>query len=218
MPEAMRVGFCVSGEGRLFRAAVSHAERLGITPTLVIAEGKALSDLEDFCLTRQIPLHRLNPGDRARFDQAVTSLSIDARLDLLCLTFDRILAPALVAHYRGRIINVHPALLPAFKGTNALGQATNAGARFAGATIHEVNDDVDGGPIIAQCVLGVRRQETPESLGRRLFGPLRLMFLQVLSWYAAGRVTRDAQGRVWIKDGVYGELPISPAIEDAFPE
>ena len=65
---------------------------------------------------------------------------------------------------------------------------------------------------------GVRRQDSAESVGRRLFGPLRLMFLQVLAWYAVGRVTRDEQGRIWIRDGVYGELPTSPAPEDSFPD
>ena len=218
MSDARRVGFCVSGEGRLFRAAASQRERLGITPTLVIAEAKAASDLEDFCSARQIPFHRLDPRDRSGFDRQVTRLCIEARLDLLCLSFDRVLSPELVAHYRGRILNVHMGLLPAFKGMNALRQATQAGARFAGATIHEVTADLDGGAIVAQCLVGVRRQETEDSLGGRLFGPLRLMFLQVLSWYAAGRVMKDEQGRVWIKDAVYGELPISPAVEAAFPE
>ena len=218
MSAVTRVGFCVSGNGHLFRAAACQAERLGIKPALVIAEARAASDLDEFCAARRIPFHRLDAGDRSAFDQQVDRLCIEAKLDLLALTFDRILSPELVAHYRGRIINVHVGLLPAFKGMNALEQATNAGVRFAGATIHEVTDDLDGGAVIAQCLIGVRRQESADSLGRRLFGSLRLMFLQVLAWYAAGRVETDAQGRVWVKGAVYGELPISPAIEDGFPE
>jgi len=123
-----------------------------------------------------------------------------------------------VKHYRGRIINVHMGLLPAFKGVRALNQAVAFGARFAGATIHEVDEQIDHGAVIAQCVTGVRRGETAEMIGGRLFGLLRLMWLQVLRWYASGRVLRDKQGRVWIRNAVYGELPVSPALEDSFPD
>jgi phosphoribosylglycinamide formyltransferase 1 len=212
------VGFCVSGGGRLFRAAVNHASRLEIAPVLAIGETRSAADLEQFCTERQIGFHRLDAGDRKRFDGELTQICIDARLDLLCLTFDRILPPALVGHYRSRIINVHTALLPAFKGKNGFDQAIQFGARFAGATIHEVDEEVDHGAIIAQCVAGIRQNETAERIGGRTFGLVRLMFLQVLRWYSSGRVTRDGCGRIWIKDAIYGELPISPSLEDSFPD
>jgi phosphoribosylglycinamide formyltransferase 1 len=218
MTKPLRVGFCVSGGGRLFRAAANQAARLNIVPVLAVGETGCSGELEDFCAQRQITFTRLDAQDRTRFNSDLTRLCIDAQLDLLCLTFDRIIPPALVAHYRGRVINVHMGLLPAFKGTNALRQAVEFGARFAGATIHEVDEQVDHGAVIAQCVVGIRRGETAETIGGRLFGLLRLMFLQVLHWYSSGRVTRDEQGRVWIRDAVYGELPVSPALEDSFPD
>jgi phosphoribosylglycinamide formyltransferase-1 len=218
MNTPLRVAFCVSGGGRLFRAAANQAGRLGIKPVQVIAETKADAELDSFCAARSIPLHRLEPKPRAEFDRKLTSLCLEAELDLLCLSFDKILPPELVRRYPGRIINVHPALLPAFKGMNALDQAVDFGARFSGATIHEVKEEVDSGAIIAQCVLGLRRRESAEAFGRRLFGNLRLMFLQVLAWYAAGRVAKDDQGRIWIQEAIYGEFPISPAVEQAFPE
>jgi len=218
MTKPLRVGFCVSGGGRLLRAAVNQAHRLHIAPVLVIGEAGCARDLAKFCAERRIAFARLDAKNRSRFDREITRLCIGAKLDLLCLTFDRIIPPALVKHYRGRIINVHPGLLPAFKGTGALKQAVGFGARFAGATIHEVDEQVDHGAVIAQCVVGVRRGETAEMIGARLFGLLRLMFLQVLRWYASHRVTRDKQGRIWIRDAVYGELPVSPALEEAFPD
>lgn len=212
-----RVGFCVSGAGRLFRAAACHAVALGIHPALVVAESKCAEDLEAFCAERKVPIHKLNPKPRAAFDSEITRLCVAAELDLLCLTFDRIVPPPLVAHYRGRIINVHMGLLPAFKGMGALAQAVRQGVRFAGATVHEVTEDVDAGAVVSQCVIALRRQESPESLGRRLFVWLRPMFLQVLAWYAVGRVIRQG-GHLWVRDAVYGELPVSPAIEEPFPE
>ena len=218
MIKPLRVGFCISGGGRLFRAAANQASRLNIVPVLVIGETGCAGDLTKFCAERKIAFARLDARNRARFDREVKRLCIDAQLDLLCLTFDRIIPPELVEHYRGRIINVHMGLLPAFKGTDALNQAVGFGARFAGATIHEVDEQVDHGAVIAQCVVGVRRRETAEMIGSRLFGLLRLMFLQALLWYSSRRVTRDARGRIWIKNAAYGELPVSPSLEDSFPD
>ena len=218
MTKEFRVGFCVSGEGRLFRAAANHASRLGIMPVLVLGETRCAEDLADFCAKRSIEFKSLDAGDRPMFDVEITRLCIGAHLDLLCLTFDRIIPRALVEHYRGKIINVHMGLLPAFKGMHALDQAIKFGARFAGATIHEVDEQIDHGAIVAQCVVGIRREDTAETIGGRLFGLLRLTFLEMLRWYSTGRVTRDEQGRIWIKGGVYGELPIAPSIEDSFPE
>ena len=81
-----------------------------------------------------------------------------------------------------------------------------------------MDEEVDHGAVIAQCLLGIRRHETPELFGSRLFNHLRLMFLQVLKWYSSGRVTADEQGKIWVRDAVYGEFPVSPALEDSFPD
>jgi len=218
MTKPFRVGFCVSGGGRLFRAAATLAPQIQIAPALAVGEMKCAEDLESFCQLRSIDFARLDPKDSSKFDSEITRLCISAELDLLCLTFDRILPRALVEYYRHRIINVHMGLLPAFKGMRALDQAVGSGARFAGATIHDVNELVDNGAIIAQCLIGIRRDDTAASIGLRLFGPLRSMFLQVLRWHSSGRVSRDEHGRIWIENAVYGELPISPSLEDSFED
>jgi len=192
---------------------------LGITPAIVVAEHKASADLETFCRDLQIPFVRLEPlKDRDSFDEAITRHCSAAHLNLLCLTFDKRIPPSLVSHYRGHIINVHMGLLPAFPGLRALDQAIAANVRFLGATIHEVDEELDHGAIVAQCVLGLRRGETAESAGNRLFGTLRLMYLQVIAWFARGRVEKDEHGQIWIKDGVYGELPTSPSVEQSFAD
>jgi len=213
-----RVGFCISGGGRLFRAAVHHAAQIGIVPALVVAETKSDPSLAEFCASKSIDYKSLNPKNRLEFDEHITRLCAVANLDLLCLTFDRLIPAGLVRHYRHRIINVHMGLLPAFKGMHALNAAIESGVRFAGATIHEVDELMDNGAVIAQCAVGVRREDTNETIGSRMFVYLRPMFLQVLRWYSTGRVTRDDKGRIWIVDGIYGELPISPSLEDAFSD
>lgn len=218
MSTAFPVGFCVSGKGRLFRSAAVHAESLGIEPAVVIADSRADDSLEDFCACRSIPLYRIPSLPRAEFNRELDRALGTKSLSLVALTFDKIVPPETVARFDGRMINLHPGLLPSFAGMDALGQAIAGGVRYAGATMHEVDETVDGGPIIAQCVTSIRRGESPADLGRRLFPLMRLMYLQVIAWYAEGRVEHDEFRRVWIRDAVYGELPISPAIERAFED
>ena len=218
MSDFFKVGFCISGSGRLFRAAVLHAKALKIEPALAIAEYKASDNLEAFCQNYNVPFVRMESLARREFDEKLCALCLDSSLDLLSLTFDKIVPPAIIQHYKERVINVHPALLPAHKGMNALQQAANGGVRFSGATIHEADEQMDNGAIIAQCILSLRDNEDAGSIGRRTFPLLRLMYLQVLAWYAEERVFKDAQGRIHVRDAVYGELPFSPSLERAFAD
>lgn len=210
---SMRLGFCVSGNGLLFRAVVARREQLGITPALLVARPAAAADLEEFCATHDVPMVRLPKLSREDLAERLTSVCCDAALDLLALTFDRILPPALVRHYARRIINVHPSLLPAFRGMDGMGDALAAGVRVAGATIHEVVDEVDAGPIVAQAVVPVAPGEPREAVGRRMYALLEPMFLQVVRWYAEGRIDHDQEGRVVVRGARYGSLPIVPALE-----
>lgn len=218
MSNLFRVGFCISGSGRLFRAAALHASELGIEPALVVAENKASRDLESFCEARRIPCVRIAAASRPEFDEKLCAACMDAHLDLLSLTFDKMVPATLIHHYAGRVINVHPALLPAHKGLNATQQVVDAGVRFTGATIHEADEMMDNGAIIAQCILSLREGDDASSIGRRTFPLLRLLYLQVLAWYAEGRVVKDVRGRIWVRDAVYGEMPFSPALERAFAD
>ena len=218
MSASLRVGFCVSGEGRLFRAAVLRAAEIGIEASLLVVEHKASQELERFCGEHRIPLVRLGKMPRHEFDRVLTHHCTKVELDLLCLTFDKILPPELIARFAGRVINVHPTLMPAFPGIDGLSQSERAGVRYAGATIHLADENVDRGAIIAQCVVGLRRGDGAEKIGDRLFPLLRIMYIQVLAWFAQRRVEFDEQGRVWIKNALYGEMPISPAIELPFTD
>jgi len=209
----LKAGFCVSGNGSLFRAAVRHREALSIDPRLVVTETKASPDLEEFCSQNGLRCVRLDPADRPAFDRELTRVLIEAELDLIALTFDRVLPAEVVRHYAGRIINVHPALLPAFIGMRGMERTLASGARFGGATVHDVVDEVDAGAIIAQAVVATIPGETLADYGRRVYRLLEPMFLQVMAWYAEGRVERDGGGRIVVRDARYGSLPVSPALE-----
>jgi phosphoribosylglycinamide formyltransferase 1 len=203
----VRAAFCVSGRGSLFRAAVAKRD---VEPVLLVTEMKSAPDLDDFAREHGVPQVRLNPIPRDLFNDDLTRVLVEANVDLIALTFDRILPAELVRHYAGRIINVHPALLPAFAGMRGIERTLESGARFGGATIHEVIEAVDAGPIIAQAVVATIPGEPGEDYGRRMYALLEPMFLDVLRWYAEGRVEHDPAGRVVVRGATYGTLPVSP--------
>jgi phosphoribosylglycinamide formyltransferase-1 len=212
----MRVGFFVSGNGRLAKAAIVQRFGIGIEPALLLLDHKANQGLEEFGAVHSVACERVHPKPREEFGDRLLKACKPYKLDLVVMTFDWIVPINFLKGYPERVINVHPGLLPAFAGTNALTRLVASGARYGGATIHEANAEMDSGPIIAQCVLGLREGEPESSFGARLFNPMRLMYLQVLAWYAEGRIARNGLGQIHVRDAIYGEFPISPAIERAF--
>jgi phosphoribosylglycinamide formyltransferase-1 len=90
--------------------------------------------------------------------------------------FMRILTPMFVAHYEGRLVNIHPSLLPAFPGLHTHQRAIEAGCQFAGATVHHVSAELDHGPILAQAVVPVMKHDTPESLAARVLTQEHLIY------------------------------------------
>jgi phosphoribosylglycinamide formyltransferase-1 len=140
-------------------------------------------------------------ADRAQFDAALQS-EIDAfQPDLVILAgFMRILTPAFTRHYDGRMINIHPSLLPAFPGLDTHRRAIEAGCRLAGCTVHFVTAELDHGPIIAQAAVAVGDDDTPDSLARRVLGVEHRIYPAAVRWFAEGRLHVE-NGRVRI-DGV----------------
>ena len=143
-------------------------------------DAKGLQMAVDLGLPTQVVSHQTyatQPDPRAAFDHALMH-AIDAHQPALVLLagFMRILTPIFVAHYAGRLINIHPSLLPAFPGLHTHQRAIEAGCKFAGATVHQVNDELDHGPILAQAVVPVMKHDTPESLAARVLTQEHLIY------------------------------------------
>ncbi|MBA3671400.1 MAG: phosphoribosylglycinamide formyltransferase [Gemmatimonadaceae bacterium] len=211
--DGFRVGFCVSGAGRLCRAALAMRDALGVVPAIVIADEKAAADLPEDCATHVTPFVRLDARDRAAFDSALSLHVLGAQLDLLVLTFDRLIPAALLDGLAAPVINVHMSLLPAFQGFRATHRALSAGVRFVGASIHEVVAEADAGPPVSQCLTVVRPEDDEADIGTRLFARLLPMYLQTIAWYAEGRVERGGDGRIWVRGASYDEGLVSPDVE-----
>ena len=135
-------------------------------------------------------------ADRAEFDSALMR-AIDLHTPRLVILagFMRILGDAFIRHYAGRLINIHPSLLPAFKGLNTHARALEAGVKQHGASVHFVTPEVDGGPVIAQATVPVLAGDTPETLAERVLGVEQRIYPMAIQWVVTGRLTID-QGRV----------------------
>lgn len=156
---------------------LQRATRAGI-PTLVI-DHRDFADRKEFDLALQEAIDAINPN-------------------LLVLAgFMRILGADFVSHFSGRILNIHPSLLPKFQGTRTHERALEAGEQEHGASVHFVTEDLDGGPVIAQERIKVRADDTADSLQRRVLQKEHLLYPKVVKWFAGGRLAmRD--GQAWL--------------------
>lgn len=119
---------------------------------------------------------------REAFDQALMQCIDLHKPSLVVLAgFMRILTPGFVAHYAGRLINIHPSLLPAFAGLHTHQRAIDAGCKFAGATVHQVTAELDVGPILAQAVVPILRDDTEASLAARVLTQEHLIYPQAIA-------------------------------------
>lgn len=166
------IGVISSGRGENLRY-ILQAERAGDLPAqvkIVLADqpdAGALKIAEEFF----VPHMYIDPAGKTReeYDRLLLAHLEEAGVDLVVLTgYMRILSPPFVRHYKNRILNIHPALLPSFRGLNAFGQALEHGVMWTGTTIHIVDEDVDHGPIVYQRPVPVKRNDTYESLKARI--------------------------------------------------
>lgn len=225
-PPGMAIGVLISGSGSNLQALLEACER-GLIPgrvVLVISNVDGVFGLER-ARQRGIPTrvvdHRAfggSPAGREAFDRSIAELLDEARVALVCLAgFMRILSPWLVTHYRHRLLNIHPALLPAFPGLHVQQRAIEAGVRFSGATVHFVEAEVDAGPIVIQAVVPILPSDTAETLGRRILQQEHRIYPMAVRWFAQGRIVIE-EGRVRIEGGGYDPdgVLLAPLWEDGW--
>lgn len=144
--------------------------------------------------------------DRAAFDREMTAAMEAAGTELVCLAgFMRLLSDEFVDHWRDKMINIHPSLLPAFKGLDVQERVLARGARFAGCTVHYVRKEMDTGPIIVQAVVPVQPDDTPDSLAARVLMREHDIYPLAVRLIAEGRVAIDENDRAVIAGAVAQE-------------
>jgi phosphoribosylglycinamide formyltransferase-1 len=132
--------------------------------------------------------------DRAAYEAALREAMEDSGAELFVLAgYMRLLSPETVRAFPDRMINIHPALLPAFPGLRAPAQAVEHGVRFSGCTVHFVNEEMDAGPIILQACVPVLEDDDPETLAARILVEEHRVLPEAIRLYAEGRLERDGR-------------------------
>ena len=199
----MKIAVLVSGSGTNLQTLINQLHEdttSGIEIAVVISDHS-----KAYALTRaeqaDIPTHIVRAQDyktRIDFDTEISRLLDQYAIDLIVLAgFMKLFQPPFVRKYRNRIINVHPSLLPAFPGANAVSDTLAYGVKYTGVTVHFVDEDIDTGPIIAQKTVPVFDTDDEESLHNRIQIEEHKLFPEVIRWYAQD--TLKVEGRRVIK-------------------
>jgi phosphoribosylglycinamide formyltransferase-1 len=191
--DRVRLGVLASGRGSNLEAILEATAGPGFPahPAVVVSDREQAAALQR-ARNRSVPAVFVNPkdhADRAAYDAAVMAVLESHGVELVCLAgFMRILSPAFVRSWAGRIINIHPSLLPAFPGLAAQRQALAHGVKVAGATVHFVDEGVDTGPIIVQACVPVLEDDTEETLAARILTEEHRLYPEAIRLFAEGRL------------------------------
>lgn len=189
----LALGVLVSGSGTNLQAILDAVDAGSLRARVAVvvsnvAVARALSRAESHGVPTAVVDHRAFP-DRASFDRAVVDVLRSHGVECVVLAgFMRIVTPVLLDAFPHRVVNVHPALLPAFPGTNAQAQALAYGVRVTGCTVHLVDAGTDTGPILAQAAVPVLESDDVESLRARILEKEHELLPRVLGWIADAKV------------------------------
>jgi phosphoribosylglycinamide formyltransferase-1 len=137
--------------------------------------------------------------DRDGYDRAMHQCLVEHEIELVCLAgFMRLLTPWFVDQWYDRLINIHPSLLPAFKGLHTHARALAMGVKYHGVTVHMVRPEMDEGPILAQAIVPVLHHDTEETLAARVLEQEHKIFPQAVADFAAGRIVIEDEKVKWI--------------------
>jgi phosphoribosylglycinamide formyltransferase 1 len=205
MRRQVPIGVLISGSGTNLQAIIDAIEAQQLDARIQVV----LSNRADaYGLVRAkkhgIPIEILDHkrfASREAFDQAVVDILRAREVELVVLAgFMRLLSPVFVGAYSNRIMNIHPALLPAFPGLHVQKKALEHGVRFSGCTVHFVNEECDEGPIIIQAVVPVFSEDTEESLAARILEQEHRIYPRAIQLYSEGRLR--IEGRKVFVDGL----------------
>ncbi len=200
-----RIAILLSGRGSNFEAltdSVSNGRIPNAEISVVISHREGAPGIERARArgidARVVPSKGL---DRDAYDRQVVAVLQEKKIDLVCLAgYMRLLSSYFVQAFRGRILNIHPSLLPAFPGLEAQRQALEHGVKFAGCTVHFVDENLDAGPIILQATVPVRDDDTVDSLSARILAEEHRIYSEAVRIVLEGRYRVEGRRVVLLKE------------------
>ncbi|WJH36790.1 phosphoribosylglycinamide formyltransferase [Paenibacillus sp. CC-CFT747] len=195
-----RIAVLASGSGSNFQAIVDAvaAGKLDVRVELLVCD-RPQAPVVEKARRAGVPVFAFRPKEypsREAYETEIVRQLQERGVDLVVMAgYMRLITDTLLAPYAGRIVNVHPSLLPAFPGMDAVGQALAYGAKVAGITVHFVDGGMDTGPIIAQRAVEIQEDDTAETLALRLHRIEHELYPEVIGWLRAGRAVLEENGR-----------------------
>ena len=199
-----RIAVVISGRGSNLLALIQAAKQPDYPAEISLvlsdrAEATGLSHARAAGIETAIVDHATHRNDRQAFEQMIQKLLVERDIEFVCLAgFMRLLTPWFVSRWDGRLINIHPALLPAFKGLDTHRRALAAGVKIHGASVHFVVAEMDSGPIIAQGAVPVHDDDDAETLAARVLAIEHRIYPAALALVAMGRV-KTIDGRCFVE-------------------
>jgi len=196
------LGILLSGRGSNFEAIARNVQA-GKLPTRIAVVISNREDAPGLARAREMGFNgRLIPSqgkEREAYDRELVAVLKECQVEVVCLAgFMRVLSPYFVREFRHRILNIHPALLPAFPGTEAQKQALEHGVKFTGCTVHLVDDGVDTGPIVCQAVVPVLDDDTVDTLAARILKEEHRIYSEAIRLLIEDRIRIEGR-RVLLK-------------------
>ena len=194
----IKIGVLISGRGSNLQAIIDASEKKQIPAQIavVISNNSDAYGMER-AKKHGIPTAVFAPNkypDKNTYELEIVKTLKQYKVDLVCLAgYMRIIGKVLLEHFRGKIINIHPALLPSFPGLHAQKQALEYGAKVSGVTVHFVDEGCDTGPIIAQAAVPVLEHDTEDSLSARILEQEHKLYPQAIKLFAEGKL--NIEGR-----------------------
>tara|TARA_Y100001949_G_scaffold11225_1_gene8375 strand:+ start:1088 stop:1711 length:624 start_codon:yes stop_codon:yes gene_type:complete len=195
----LKLAILISGRGSNMKAILDAIEKqnIPIKPTVIISNKSTAEGLK---IAKKLNIHteiiesRGFQGNRWEYDQKILHVlnkhGMTSKNSLICLAgFMRILSPEFIKKFKNRILNIHPAILPAFPGLDAQKQAIESGVRYSGCTVHFVDEGVDTGPILVQETVKIRNGDTVETLSKRILTKEHKAYVKAVKLIAEKKIS-----------------------------
>ncbi|MBI2006417.1 MAG: phosphoribosylglycinamide formyltransferase [Nitrosopumilales archaeon] len=194
----LNLAILISGRGSNMEAILKtiRKKKIPANPAVVISnkpDAKGLRIAKKLGVKTEVVDSQDFKGDRAEYDKKIIKVlekyGVTPENGLVCLAgFMRIISPEFIRKYKNRIMNIHPALLPAYPGLHAQKQALEGGAKYSGCTVHFADEKVDHGPIILQSIVNVKDDDTEQSLSKRILAQEHKIYPEAVRLFALGKL------------------------------
>jgi phosphoribosylglycinamide formyltransferase 1 len=213
-----RTAILISGRGSNMRALVERAHDPSFPAEIAVVvsnrpEAAGLAYAKDNNLPCAVVDHK-SYATREEFEKSLQTILQTHRIDIVCLAgFMRLLTPWFVEQWPGRLLNIHPALLPAYRGLHTHERALADGVKIHGCTVHFVSAALDGGPIVAQAAVPVLDSDTPETLAARVLAQEHIIYPAALARVAEGRLALQGNRVLCSKEAISSAVLTVPSCE-----